>query len=639
MHRPCLQCSFATAILVLTVLGASAAERAIPVTEGTLYAAYYVPDPIDYAGNVFLYIRNLTSAPLTVTDITMDGRSIGKVWLTDESFLGPDVRDEYIKVSNDNFAWYRVYPNPVPAGGIAEVILRMMPVAWEQPQHELAVTLAGYQPLSINLALQEPAFTLEYVGISAALDELHVYAQAQAGARPELSRLELDGQPVAAQLHRLFSGYTYAKVKLETPWQQGSFHAVAIGTADDLRAVLIRALPSPPPIGIMGHGHASWLNQYANHLFEAHIAHVGGPVANYDRNWKYGLVSAYPYGRYLKPEEPKKKEPVYFDHAQIEVLTPIKDHPALWGYFLGDEPDGRYVRTVLPRLSISRDVERANQFCRIFDPKHMTYSTINHSGYPRNVYRYGHIPDYVALHTFGVGRPTVVTAAQDHVMHTRLATRPRPFLFCCTGYSLNDTRKYDPQEMQLEVYTALAEGAKSLQWYPAHGERGLFKNPKMWNAIGAMNGVLHQVLPLLSIGTPVDKPLITGGDLLGSCILCGDRALAVILVNQDFTADAENFEVRSLNVVVRVRLPRFLSAAGVVEVRFSELTQPIVADIGPSSVEFATEVQAGKIIVIYADEAVADRMRHRHAQCLRRFAPVPENQELGPRKYLPSLVE
>ena len=621
MLSRCTLISLYTVLLFSLFLGGS--HAAAPAPDGMLYAAYYLPDAIEYAGSIFVYLKNTTNAPLTITDIALDDKSIGKIWKTDESFLLPDVRDQYICVENSLVAWYRVYPNPIPAGGIAEVILRLDSTACEVAQHEVSLTAAGQESLTAVVSMSEPSFTVEYVGIGANLDELHIYTRSQAGADMDILRVELDGRSAEADIHTVFSGYTYAQVKLQNPWQKGSFHAVAIGTADDLRAVLIRALPSPAPLAIMGNTQERVLEEYRTHLFDANIAFGPASPETYERLQKFDLGGAYIYRRYLKPEEEKKKEPVYYD--QPEALEQIKDLPSLWAYFLEDEPDGRYHRTVLHRHSISRDVERANQFCRIFDPAHPTYLQIDHGGYPRNLYIYGQIPDYICTHAYALGGPKVITATQDHVFHTRNAARPHPFYYLNCGYcARQDTRDFDPLEMRLEVHTALAEGAKSLQWYPAHGNSGLLKHPKMWNAVGAMNGVLHQVLPLVSVGVPLGAPRIDGGNLLGSAILCGDNAVVVVLVNQDFTADAQSFTLNPATANVRVRLPSFMQAVGVAEVNFPEETVQIEADIASSTVAFTTQVQAGKILVIYTDDAVLQEMRNTREGCLQRFVPMPE---------------
>ena len=616
----------AVALVGLSVGSVSCAVLARP--ERMLYAGYCMPDSIEYAGSVFVYIRNPGAEPLTITGIAMDGKPVGKVWPTDETFLRPDVRERYIKIENDQLAWYRVYPNPVPPGGIAEVVLRLTKAACETQRRRIQVTCAGHEPVCADVRMAPPAFTLEYVGIGAGLDELHLYTRSHAGRGVSISRVEIDGRPAEADIHPAWNGLTYAKVSLPVPWQRGTYHTVAVGTRRDLRATHIRALPTPPPIGIMGNVSEREAEQYANHLFDAHVAFTSGRLSTYERLARHGLGGAYIYYRRLKPGE-KKYEPVFYDQPQ--ALDPIKRHKALWAYFLEDEPDGRYHRTALPRWSIARDVERANQFCRIHDPATPTYLQIDHGGYPRNLYIYGQIPDYICTHAYALGGD-IVGRTRDHVAHTQAACRPRPFYYLNEGYcttrsrDAKASREFSPDEMRIEVYTAVACGAKSLQWYPAHGSRGLLKHPRMWNAVGEMNGILHQVLPLISIGMPVGAAQVDADNWLTSCILCGDRAMLVVLVNRNYkSTPAEFITAPAPPATVRVRLPRFLKAAGAVRMRFPGGLPDIPAEIADATVTFKASANPVEMVLIYADESVFEQLRRTHAGCLKRYVPTPES--------------
>lgn len=123
---------------------------------------------------------------------------------------------------------------------------------------------------------------------------------------------------------------------------------------------------------------------------------------------------------------------------------------------------------------------------------------------------------------------------------------------------------------------------------------------------------------------PVGKPVIDNGDLLASTILCGDKALVIVLVNKDFSASAEEFEIRPVNTTVSVRVPEFMKAEGVCTVNFPEGLPDKPATIEGSQVKFSTSVGAGTIVVIYADESVFEQMRQAHARCLQEFKPMPE---------------
>ncbi len=587
-----------------------------------MYSAYYTPDAIDYAGRINLYVRNDGDSEVTIESISLQGQTIGPVRITDETFLQPGVRDSYIEVKNESIAWYRVYPNPVPRGSIAEIVLRLTPEAPEGPWN-VSVVLSDGSAVQATITANEPLAWWEYVGIGPDLQTLHMYARKTLISSQYVEAIKVDGERVDAHFNRLHHGYRYAKVTLEEPWEKGSFHTVSFSHNDTV-AVMIRALPTPPPIAIMGNLHPSEAEQYAGHLFDAHIAFTPAKTTIYDRLDEHGLVGAYIYRKYLKPEAEKKKEPVYYDDPA--AIEHARGRDSLWAYFLEDEPDGRYHRTDLPRWSISRDVQRANQFCRVFDPETPTYLQIDHGGYPRNLHIYSQIPDYVCTHAYPLGGD-IIGRTLDHCQHMYAAARPKPFLYLNEGYCTprDGQREFSPLEMRLEVFTALAAGARSLQWYPAHGSRGLLNHPVMWNAVGETNGELHQLLPLVSIGTPIGEPLVDHDNILARTILCGDRAMVVVLLNKNFTSTPENFTIDPVeNASVRVRVPVDFEASGVAIPGFPETPQEIDCHINPSTVSFDLSFDAAQAAVIYSDASVPTEMQRIHDECMARYEPMPE---------------
>ncbi|MGD9498645.1 MAG: hypothetical protein AB7Y46_20290, partial [Armatimonadota bacterium] len=615
--RRCAMAHTRAVCVAAAVLAATPASSAT----GRMYAAWFAPDEIGYAGTIHAYLRNSTGAPREITQVELDGTVAGRVWRSDGSFTQPAVRDEYLQVENDEVTWYRVFPNPVPAGGVTEIIVRLEPEACEAAQRELAVGFADGETASASVPFVAPAWSLEYVGVAPALDELFVYCRTRPEGGAEPSLVEIDGEPAVARFERLFSGLRMAQVMLGKPWQEGSYHTVAVAAGDDRRAVLLRALPSPPPLAIMGNLSTEQAREYAQHLLDVHIAFVPPREEIFETLAAFGLRGAYISYRKTRPEE-EKYEPVYYDDA--EVIAALEAEPTLWAHFLEDEPDGRYHRTQLSHLQICRDVERANQLCRILDRRHPTYLQMDHGGYPRNMYIWGHIPDYLCTHAYPFGRDIVGNTA-DHVRHMAAASRPRPFIYLCEGYCENGQRQFEPDEMRVEVLAALAGGAKSLQWYPAHGSRGLLAHPRMWNEVGRINGVLHQVLPLLSLGVPAERALVEGGEIEAAAIVCGDRAIAVVLVNGDHSSTPEAFRLEpARDVTVRLRIPRFMQIQGALLATFDGPAELPVA-IQPGTAQFTVpEVGAGAIVILYAERAVVSEMRAQARRVAERFVPTPE---------------
>lgn len=604
-----------TCVIALCLLGGYASADT-PDPDRGLYAAWFAPDAIEHAGSLHAYVRNATEEALTVTDVLLDGSTVGEIWAADESFVQPQVREEYIAVANEEVAWYRVYPNPVPPGQVAEVIMRLTPEACEPASRRLTVELSRGGPLTAEIGMAEGDFALEYVGMSARLDELFVYCST-AGAEPEA--VEVDGRAVPVTVRPAVAGMRFAHVRLPRAWSHGSYHAVAVRAGQARRAVLLRALPTPPPLGVMGNLNEEAARQYASHLFDVHIAFVPARDEFFGRLLEHGLRGAYIQYRKTRPEQ-EKYEPVYYDNP--ERIRELAQEPAIWAHFLEDEPDGRYHRTELSHLSVCRDVERANQVCRILDPHHPVYLQMNHGGFPRNMYIWGQIPDYLCTHAYPFGRD-IVRRTREHVEHTAAGSRPRPFIYLCEGYSENAQRQFEPDEMRLEVLTALACGAKSLQWYPAHGSRGLLEHARMWDAVGRMNVVVRQVLPLLSIGAPVGRPMVDGGEMLARSILCGDRALALVLVNRDFSSSADSFRLASApEVTVRARVPGFMQVRGAVMATFDgPVSVPVQVRPGTVTVT-VDEVGAGAVVVLYADGSVPGEMRRIAERSRARFEPM-----------------
>ena len=220
-----------------------------------------------------------------------------------------------------------------------------------------------------------------------------------------------------------------------------------------------------------------------------------------------------------------------------------------------------------------------------------------------------------------------MASTSDHVMHSQAASKPAPFLYLNEGYAAvrGGDREFEPDEMRMEVYTALAGGAKSLQWYPAHGGNGLLAHPRMWNAVGEMNIALQAVLPLLSTGSPVGKPIVRDGDYLASTILCGDSAIVAVLVNREFESTPTGFvRPETHPTTVRVRMPSFLKAARVMRIHPDGPPVEITATKSVSSITYEAVASPVDMLVICASERVAEELLARYSVARKRFKPSPE---------------
>ena len=85
------------------------------------------------AGAIHIYLENLGNQPLRVTEIKLNGKSVG-VLVNEEMVEEPlKFREKYLEVRNREVMWYRIWPNPIPSKGVSQVILRLATLPKEPP--------------------------------------------------------------------------------------------------------------------------------------------------------------------------------------------------------------------------------------------------------------------------------------------------------------------------------------------------------------------------------------------------------------------------------------------------------------------------------------------------------------------------
>lgn len=540
------------------VLAATLAASAAFGGETSVYSACFVPDAIALSGVCRVYVLNPSRLAVRVARVEVLGESVGPIFETDNAWLKPEFRERYVEVHNPKVLWYRVFPNPISPGAICEIIVRLdkMTLPGSLP---LTVELDGAQKLSVALSTAGQEVSLDYVSVDQSLSRVTAFVRRRPSTDVALKTLEIDG--VRAQRAKKTSFWREVAVvecSLPTPWQRGSAHTVAIVDQRGRRSAFsLRALQCPLPQGIFGNNAESELKAYRDSGFRLHLAFVPVRPELYVPLQKYDLVGAYIYYTNSKPND-KKYEPVHY--ADPEVVAPLRSLPSLFGYFLEDEPDGRYHVSSLSRPAICRDVERAHTFCRILDPAHPTFLQMNHGSYPANLYCWGQIPDLLCCHAYPLPGP-ILGPTREHVAHLRAASRPKPFYYLCDGYCSNDLREFACGEFRLEAYAALAEGAKGLLYYPAHGKNGLLAHPAALAVVAGINREMTHLLPYLSRNTPVPGAASASSGVSADLLLCGRDAAAVVLVNTNFKSTEERFEVAPAdNVVVKMTLPPWITA-------------------------------------------------------------------------------
>ncbi len=171
-------------ILVLTAAIAGPANCAVTVDfscwapdRGTPYKWFEGAKEIqtyfttDYraAGNLYVYVRNSGKNPVVATSIRMNGQDL-----------------EALRKDN-SVVWWRMLPNPIPGGGVGEVIIR--PRQALDPTATIAITFDDGSVADAEVSPDPCPVRIETVGFNAGMDRVFLVVE-RLTARPQrLTRL------------------------------------------------------------------------------------------------------------------------------------------------------------------------------------------------------------------------------------------------------------------------------------------------------------------------------------------------------------------------------------------------------------------------------------------------------------------
>ena len=103
--------------LALLVAAPSSASATLAVHE-----AYYRPDAVEYswklgdiqsAGSLHLYLKNVSSSPVKIEEVKLFGTTVRRLVA------------EPLPMMNRKVYWFRIVPNPVAPGEVANVLIRL----------------------------------------------------------------------------------------------------------------------------------------------------------------------------------------------------------------------------------------------------------------------------------------------------------------------------------------------------------------------------------------------------------------------------------------------------------------------------------------------------------------------------------
>jgi len=612
----------------------------------------YAYEGMPLGGYLFAYFRNEGDRPLEVTDVLIDGVSLAKgvAFEKDVKVTGTDavvaslqfskLPAEQIErlVAAGEPVWWKVEPTFIPPGGRGELTVRLRR---DPKPGTLRLSLPDGKGgmVETTVHVREPQARFFGINFSPKLDRVVAYLRHPSGKGVAPARVYLDGRDVTSRCTVAADPAietVCVLVDLAAPLTEGRYYSFRAEFADGRWAeACVGAWYLGTVYGVWGsHNYGetpeqvarNWLSDMAAHNINVHMLHSSGP----GHEFLHG-----PKGPALLKE---------FGIRKMLHWTDPRFDPIF--YFLVDEPDAAdFLSKMLdPYKRIGSRGQYLVERCKLFrrhDPQtRPILLNVDNTFKPENWYTYAQLADIACADPYyqeGVQsvlhsdpgnmaayiKPTYVYAVGT-LYQSACAPLPMHLILhtCRFDFKPEETpyRAPTPEEKRIEVYYALAAGAKQLSfWWYSPGARyyGLGgRDPEMrrlWREVGLLGAEVRTLGPVLERSCPADVPVEGPPWLWTRCLIAGDDTLVVLAVNDNNFSDRLGTVIRPIkNATMQVKMPAWLKAADVFEV-----TCKGTADIDWKARERAVRVDLGtvevtRLVVITKDPGLRGGLQKRY---------------------------
>jgi len=540
--------------------------------------------------------------------------------------------------------WYKFEPGTIPAGGVAQVVVRLRRPPATQGINLNVIYGGGSTNVAVTVPTNQP--TLAGVSFSADLTQVYLYWR-----RPQLGQapiqILMDGVDVTANaVTSTDAAMTLAPsvLQLGAPLTDGSFHVFQGVFADGQTASA---------------GLRAWSNEFIYGMWGAMPGSAGDTTLA--RNYLLGLAAhlintevqtlgSQAVQDYLKSTEGKQL-------AASLGLGFIIDAPNKWGvasprlFFIKDEPDSQLDPNVAGLGNTNR-VGTSAQWCLQYANTYLglgdataVLNILNVDNYykPYNFYNYGQLPDVLSIDPYyqirlrraywdaPVRIPLYAKATYVYAMAQagQASCEPNPLHIVLYAVSwLESNRSFPfptPACKRIEVYYALAAGAKGLSfWYynpgnPSYGiGAGTPDALALWREIGMLGAEVRTAGPLLATSCPATLPTTNTAGLWVRSLLVGREAMVSLIVNDNYTnTDTACVYQPISNTTVAVTLPAWLQSPTAFEIASNGIRSVSTQIAGDRFQLNLGTVNLTRMIVITSNPLLRDTLEQRYDLMIR----------------------
>jgi hypothetical protein len=552
-------------------------------------------------GNVHVYVKNTGASSVNITDVTLAGYSLKTVLKRDAAvhdansiFFYWDNPPADIMAAGDP-AWYKGDPTLIPAGGVAQAVVRLRAVP-TTPSVSVGVVTNNVGTVTANVPIDANAAQLASVGFSQDRTKVYLHWRRAGGAAP--ITVKLDGVDVTANTTSVGDpsmNFGASVINLAAPLTYMSYHVFQGVYADGKTATAsLRAWSHPflyaswgtfPGADQSVPEAQAWIDQATQHGFNsAQNQGIGGSLGSYlntpegkayaDARGGYGVVvwnsfqSADPLMCFLQDEPDAEEANMENTFCGDGLKLPCGKSP-MGIMALREIEEGETYRAQFPLAPTTVNMDGAfrpvnyitwGQVCDVeqVDPYYQK----------RLVDAYWwdatQIPIFLkATYIYAVTKATV-TGAEPNPAH--------PILYSCEWRDdVNGVTKTwpfpTPQSKRIEVYYSLAAGAKGLSYWwfkPGYPSNGLGDQSKpaaqtLWKEMGMFGNEIKTISHLLVTSHPVDLPLGPSANVWARALAVGTDTFILFVVNDDYYNDEAGFHSTDVpNATVTATLPSWM---------------------------------------------------------------------------------
>jgi hypothetical protein len=591
-------------------------------------------------GYIHVYLRNPGSQPIDVSDVQLDGVSLAKALVfAKEKTSGfnpasirfarlpqPDL-DRLIAAGEP--VWWKADPASVVGGGFGEVVIRL-----RHAPKAGAVTvkiMAADTPVEARVDAARPQPTFCGISFSPALDHVFLYVRHSGNAGIAASRVLIDGEDVTSRSTiAADKAVDIAPIvtRLNKPLARGSFHCFQAVCPDGSTAVAgTRAFGDELVYGMWGYTNSGsdpernardCLTNLANHNINVHMESIGKWEPFISTKAGFDFLESIGIRRMVKWIG-NTRNPMY--------------------YFLMDEPDAHdYAVNRLPadeRLgTLAQPLVEQGKLLRRKDPTTAQLLNIDNTYKPENYYTYAQLPDVVCADPYyqeqlsnrynqragWLGHFTKATSVYGSALICRTAGAPKPLHIILNSVrhrgQKNAFRMATPPEKRIELYYALAAGAKGISYWwfcpydEFYGVGGNDEDAKiLWKEIGLLGAEARTAGPVITRGCPATVPVKGSKYLWVRALLAGQDTLVLIVVNDNYANDRVGTVIfPAEKASVTVTPPSWLQVKDAFEVTYHGIRDLTWKPAGPQVAFDLGKVEVTRLIMLSSDPQLRSQL-------------------------------